>query len=642
VPELTPDGSNELPPTGEQSTASLGRYKILGELGRGGCGIVYRALDPSIGRVVAIKTILAKTESSAGRESRERFRREARSAGNLSHPNIVTIHDFSDTGDPMFIAMEFVEGRTLAEAMSSGSLAQDFVLGVLRSAADALDYAHAHHIVHRDVKPANFLITANGRLKITDFGIAKILDGDDGLTNTGVVVGTAQYMSPEQISETNVTGRSDQFSLAVIAYEMLAGVKPFQGNSWASVIHAIIMAEPPPIPKYRDSLGDGVNTVLRKALSKDPQARYGSCAEFCNALEQGIVGAPPLDRTVAYTKEHPGPSMVAPLPTAARATAAQAVTNPTREATREVLPETVVLAPPAKASSWMPVLIGAVSAMVIVGGGWVLLRSRSEHPTAPVAVTQPGVAAQNSVPVAPPQVPSDSSPKTATPSPRASESTAKQLKEQTHEQPPPRKAEPSNPPSPPPTIASSAPAPPVATPSRDLTPTPVPVSAPVKAQEDQANKAAEEQAKRLADEQAKRASDEQARRAMDEQARRLSDEQARNARNAESAAISRALRDYQGAYERKDLTALQAIWPSIPKTVLDGIRGSFRDASEVSMDLHAVGDPKVTGNTATVMCDRNLRQVIHKRAFQASGRVRVVLSRSGSGWMIQSVDSVNP
>ena len=233
-------------------------------------------MDPSIGRIVAIKTILAKTESSSGQESRERFRREARAAGNLSHPNIVTVHDFSDSGDPMFIAMEFVEGDTLAEAMFRGPLAVDFILGVLRSAADALDYAHVHHIVHRDIKPANFLINQSGRLKITDFGIAKMLDSDEGLTSTGMVVGTAQYMSPEQISEAHVTGRSDQFSLAVIAYEMLAGVKPFQGNSWASMIHAIIMAEPPPITKYQNATGDRVNTVLRKALSKDPESRYAT------------------------------------------------------------------------------------------------------------------------------------------------------------------------------------------------------------------------------------------------------------------------------------------------------------------------------------------------------------------------------
>jgi hypothetical protein len=168
-----------------------------------------------------------------------------------------------------------------------------------------------------------------------------------------------------------------------------------------------------------------------------------------------------------------------------------------------------------------------------------------------------------------------------------------------------------------------------------------PAPSPNKTQEDQANKAAEEQAKRLADQQAKRAADDQAKRALDEQTKRLSDEQAKNVRSAENAAISRALRDYQAAYSRKDLTALQTIWPSIPKQALEGIRGSFRDASEVSMDLRAVGDPQISGNSATVICDRNLHQVIMKRAFQATGKVRIVLSRVASGWIIQSVDSIN-
>jgi serine/threonine protein kinase len=134
---------------------TLGRYQILGELGRGGCGIVYRALDPGIGRTVAIKTILTDAKSSAGAALRERFRREARSAGNLSHPNIVTIHEFNDSGEIMFIAMEFIQGQTLAEKMAeSGPLPLDLLLTVILGAADALDYAHANNIVHRDVKPA--------------------------------------------------------------------------------------------------------------------------------------------------------------------------------------------------------------------------------------------------------------------------------------------------------------------------------------------------------------------------------------------------------------------------------------------------------------------------------------------------------
>ncbi len=631
MPELTPpEGPNELPPTGEQTTGSLGRYKILGEIGRGGCGIVYRALDPSIGRMIAIKTILAKTETSAGRESRERFRREARSAGNLSHPNIVTVHDFSDTGDPMFIAMEFVEGRTLAEAMSKGPLPLEFVLGVLRSAADALDYAHAHNIVHRDVKPANFLITTNGRLKITDFGIAKILDSNEGLTSTGVVVGTAQYMSPEQISETQITGRSDQFSLAVIAYEMLAGVKPFQGNSWASVIHAIIMAEPPPITKYRDTLGDGVNAVLRKALSKDPQSRYATCTEFCTALEQGI-GSASLEGTVLFA---PNRSAIPQAATVEQQRTRLTAVGP--NTTREVPPPPPKVAPTAQVFSWTPVLIGALGAMVLAAGAWFALRSRTEHPAAPPATGQPVSASRDSVPAAPAPQPVAPPKNEAIPAARPHESNTKQAKEPSRDT---RKAEAVSPPvqeaNPVTPVATSPPpqAQPIVIPPRDLPPTPPPAPAPNKAQEDQAKRAAEDQARRLADEQTKRAADEQAKRALDEQAK--------NARNADYTAISRALRDYQAAYQRKDLPALQSIWPSIPKQALEGIRGSFRDASEISMELRSTGDPKISGNTATVICDRNLHQVIMKRAFQNSGRVRIVLSRAGSGWLIQSVDSVN-
>lgn len=634
MPELTPpEGPNELAPTAHVNTGTLGRYKILDELGRGGCGVVYRALDPSIGRTVAIKTILAK-DAAGGQESRERFRREARSAGNLSHPNIVTVHDFSDSGDPMYIAMEFVEGKTLAESMSSGPMPLELILGVLRSAADALDYAHAQNIVHRDVKPANFLINKSGRLKITDFGIAKILDSDEGLTSTGMIVGTVQYMSPEQISEAHVSGRSDQFSLAVIAYELLTGVKPFQGNSWASVIHQIIMAEPPHVTKFRDSLGEAANSVLRKALSKDPEARYPTCMEFYSALHHALLGSTG-ERTAIFSSTqsaHPPP------PTGSQnVSATQAGKGPS--VTAEVLRKTKVT----KATSWKPVLIGALGGAVIAAGLWAGLRSKTRLATPVPAATQPSAttAKQAEPPVTRPAATSvvESAPAARTPP-----AEKKQPSEPVRNTPPSGPIEQAKAPAPAPILTAPPPqqaAPPIVQVQKEVTPVVPPVVVPPKPQDDPAKRAAEEQKRRAAEEQANRlAAEEQAKRAADDQARRLA-EQAKTARAADDDGISRALRDYQSAYSRKDLEALRTVWPSIPKQSLEGIRSSFHDASEVSMDLRPQGEPKIAGATATVICDRNLRQVILKRVLQASGKVRISLVRAGNGWIIQSVDTVD-
>lgn len=649
MPEHIPSGgSGELDPTGEIKVDTLGRYKILSELGRGGCGVVYRALDPSIGRVVAIKTILAA--QSMGREARERFRREARSAGNLYHPNIVTVHDFSDSGSSMYIAMEFVDGRTLADIMSSGFVPMELALATLRSAADALDYAHSHQIVHRDIKPANFMIGTNGRLKITDFGIAKTLDKDEGLTSTGMLVGTAQYMSPEQISEKPVTGRSDQFSLAVIAYELLTGVKPFQGNSWASIIHAIIMAEPAPVNRYRGNLGEAVNQVLGKALSKNPEDRYATCLEFCGALEQAIRAAPEEKTAIL-----PNPERTAPAP--ALGDTKTSVSLPTsRTGTIEAPVSSPEPAQARKPSSFKPLLIGAAGGVLIAAALWIGLRQKPAAPVSTARQASP-VQPQSSV-VQPPAPATDTSnPKIEAPGPAPrtpgapnktmtksttapSNKEAAKAKQETpvvvattpietaKPAPPPQVSQPPQPP------AVSNPAP--AAPPQVETPRPSPDDAAKRLAD---KRAADEQGKRLADEQAKR--DEQTRLAA-EQARRAADEQAKNARAAaELGAITRALASYRSAYDRKDTAALQSIWPAIPKQLLDEIRRSFRDASEVHMELQPVGDPKISGDTATVVCDRNLRQVIMKQTLQASSKVRIVLVRTGTGWSIQSVEAVN-
>ena len=208
-------------------------------------GVVYKARDPKIGRTIAIKTIrLAdKAAESETDKLRERLFREAQSAGRLSHPGIVTIYDVDEEAGLAYITMEFVEGKTLETQMDSAPVRDfGFVSDLLSQTAAALDYAHSKEIVHRDIKPANIMVTPDGGIKITDFGIARI--SSSKLTQTGTVMGTPSYMSPEQVRSDPTDGRSDQFSLAVIGYELVSGQKPFSGESLTSVMFKIVSADP--------------------------------------------------------------------------------------------------------------------------------------------------------------------------------------------------------------------------------------------------------------------------------------------------------------------------------------------------------------------------------------------------------------
>ena len=251
-------------------------------------GIVYLATDPTIGRSVAIKTVrLRDVDNAQQREKlRDRLFREARSAGVLSHPNIVTIYDMAEEDGVAYIAMEYVDGPTLDELLSSTKpLESSRLFAILRQAATALDYAHTKGIVHRDIKPANIMLGRDGNVKVTDFGIAKINTAADSFTMTGTLVGTPNYMSPEQVQGTEVTGRSDQFSLAVIAYEILTGERPFPGEQLSTVVYKIVAEEPLSPQKLNRTLGPYIDGVLRKALSKKAANRYRTCAEFVGSLE---------------------------------------------------------------------------------------------------------------------------------------------------------------------------------------------------------------------------------------------------------------------------------------------------------------------------------------------------------------------
>jgi serine/threonine-protein kinase len=250
-------------------------------------GVVHHAIDPNIGRPVAIKTI--RWDEFATAEERDRLRdrlfREARSAGILSHPGIVTVYDVEERGEVAYIAMEFVNGPTLEHLLSSGEpLPPERVLQVLREAAAALDYAHRKGIVHRDIKPANVMITEAGAVKITDFGIAKISQSEQ-FTQTGAILGTPNYMSPEQVQGLTVDGRSDQFSLCVIAYEMLTGERPFAGEQLTTTVYKIVHEDPPATERLNPTLNARIDAALRKGLAKKPEARYISCTGFVTALE---------------------------------------------------------------------------------------------------------------------------------------------------------------------------------------------------------------------------------------------------------------------------------------------------------------------------------------------------------------------
>jgi serine/threonine-protein kinase len=287
-------------------------------------GVVYRALDPTIGRTVAIKTILVSGQGSEEQHlaRRARLLRESQAAGQLSHPNIVAVHDVGEQGDTTYIVMECIVGQTLEQSMTGAPGPRNAAesLGILADCARALDYAHSKGVVHRDIKPGNIILQSDGVVKIADFGIAKVLESST-LTQTAAVVGSPHFMAPEQLKGEAVSGRTDQYALAVVAYALLAGRLPFDADSMATLVTKTLYQDPPPALSVNpavDMPGDG---VLRKALAKAPEARYASCTEFVAALraalEPGSVSgtATIAMPRVAPTPQTPPPS--APLPAAA-------------------------------------------------------------------------------------------------------------------------------------------------------------------------------------------------------------------------------------------------------------------------------------------------------------------------------------
>jgi TPR repeat protein/predicted Ser/Thr protein kinase len=278
----------------------FGRYVVTREIGRGAMGIVYEAKDPLIGRHVALKVLRLDTaESSNLQFLTDCLFREAQSGGRLSNPGIVTIFDVGQEGSEAFIAMELVEGQTLQDILSaSPNWDWSKVLDVLKQSAAALDYAHQRGIVHRDIKPANIMLDHNGTVKIADFGIARIT-ATPLQTATAIALGTPTYMSPEQIQIRKVDCRSDQFSLAVVAFELLTGTRPFQADSIASLAHQIVYDDPPSASALNPRLPKAIDKPLRRGLAKEPAHRFDSCSQLVDALDLAMRGGAPKPRSRA-------------------------------------------------------------------------------------------------------------------------------------------------------------------------------------------------------------------------------------------------------------------------------------------------------------------------------------------------------
>jgi serine/threonine protein kinase len=401
----------------------IGRYRILDELGRGATGVVYRAQDPAIGRIIAIKTIRLSdfTDASERERLRERLFREAQSAGILSHPNIVTIYDIAEENGLAYIFMECVDGPPLEKVLNGAEpIPSENALVILRQTAIALDYAHQKGIVHRDIKPANILIHEHTHAKITDFGVAKIMSQQ--MTQSGVMMGTPNYMSPEQVQGHAVDGRADQFSLAVIAYEMLTGEKPFLADQLPALLFRIVREDPVPPQRLNPTVGPQVEMVIKKALAKSANDRYGSCIEFVDALAGALrlsAGWRPLPRSSAHSMPTMGGVLADPRPPArpAQAPAAELPQAEPPQFFREERPEP--RSPLLRSLVWMLVGIGLVG-LVLFGAQKYLFNRNSEQASvdsqapgsqSPGSQTPNGQTADNPgskpSPVGQPQTPDD-------------------------------------------------------------------------------------------------------------------------------------------------------------------------------------------------------------------------------------------
>jgi tRNA A-37 threonylcarbamoyl transferase component Bud32 len=364
-----------------QPGETIGRYQILGPLGSGGMATVYKAFHPALDRTVALKVIRASFTDDA--EFLERFRQEAKAVARLRHPNIVQVFDFDEVDGRHFIVMEYLEGGTLKQRLrsleqSGQRIPRRELLRIVGEVADGLTYAHQFGILHRDVKPANVLLTRDGRAVVTDFGIARMVMSAE-LTRTGVGVGTPEYMSPEQARGEGVDERADLYSLAVMAYEMATGRAPFSADTPLAVVLKHLNDPLPPPSSIDPDIGESTDRVLMKALAKSPFDRYASATEFAQALAEAFA-EDERDRTSTFVRPAPAPSASA-APAAAAVTVSAAPPPPARPRPAWLVPAVALAA---------LVVVGGAGYAVVGGLGPRATPSASPAGQGPTSIVQQG------------------------------------------------------------------------------------------------------------------------------------------------------------------------------------------------------------------------------------------------------------
>lgn len=344
-----------------------GRYIIMEELGRGAMGVVYKAYDQLIGRPVALKTIPLEVEESERAALVDRLKAEARTAGILDHPNIVTVFDVGEEAGLFYFTMQLVDGRTLAQIRETKELLPlDRLFTWADEICSAMAFAHKASVIHRDLKPSNLMITSAGNVKVMDFGIAKL--GDSGLTKAGMVLGTPSYLAPEQAAGRRVDRRADIFSLGAVLYEMFTGEKAFAGESTSAIIYKVMNDDPIPLRAIEPSLPPGLDSVIKKAIAKDPAERYQDCDDLREALRHARAGL--IGKSV--------PAAVAPV---------RAQTPPPEAPLMMVRPE-----PEPKKGMGIWIGTSAAAVLLIAGGLFLWQRSQKAEIPAPPKTEAPPAA----------------------------------------------------------------------------------------------------------------------------------------------------------------------------------------------------------------------------------------------------------